>query len=285
MSGYTKLFSSILASTIWREDKDTRIVWITLLAMADKNGIAEGSIPGLADFARLSVDETRKALIKLESPDPDSRTQVDEGRRIRTIEGGWLLVNHAKYRQKLNEDERREYKRLKQAQYRAAGTKPEDDDEDDCGQPLTGVDNGGTLGTMLPNVTQPEASPDPDTKAESKTRTQPQPCPAIATGPHRSHAFCSIACVPSFLHQEFRAGLNRENQDSADDELRQGYRQHIAAWPAGKATGDAIAFWRAWYREKYAPPVPVFGKGKTAGNQQALEQFLEMNRRQANGVE
>jgi hypothetical protein len=37
-------------------------------------------------------------------------------------------------------------------------------------------------------------------------------------------------------------------------------------------------FWRTWYREKYAPPKPAFGAGKTAGNQKALEQFIEMNR-------
>jgi hypothetical protein len=165
MSGYTKLFSSILASTVWREDKDTRIVWITLLAMADRNGMAEGSIPGLADFARLSVDETRKALIKLESPDPDSRTQVDEGRRIRTVDGGWLLVNHAKYRAKMNEDDRREYKRVKQAQYRA-----EDDagPVDTSGQVLTGVDNGGQPLTVLPNVTQAEAEATPSPKAKAE---------------------------------------------------------------------------------------------------------------------
>ena len=43
MPGYTKLFNSILASTIWRADDKTRIVWITLLAMADKHGIVEAS--------------------------------------------------------------------------------------------------------------------------------------------------------------------------------------------------------------------------------------------------
>ena len=65
MTGYTKLFNSILASTIWREDLETRVVFITMLAMADKNGIVEGSVPGLADFARVSVTGTRAAIEKL----------------------------------------------------------------------------------------------------------------------------------------------------------------------------------------------------------------------------
>ena len=118
MAGYTKLFNSILASTIWREDDKTRIVWITLLAMADRYGIAEGSVPGLADFARVSVEDCRAALVKLAAPDEDSRSQEFEGRRIEAVEGGWRLLNHEKYRQKLSADERREYLKLKQREYR-----------------------------------------------------------------------------------------------------------------------------------------------------------------------
>lgn len=52
MSGYTKLFSSIIDSTIWRESKETKIVWITMLAKADRYGVVEASLPGLADAAK-----------------------------------------------------------------------------------------------------------------------------------------------------------------------------------------------------------------------------------------
>lgn len=143
MSGYTKLFSSILASTIWREDDKTRIVWITLLAMADKNGIAEGSVPGLADFARVSVEDCRAAIGKLSSPDIDSRTPDFDGRRIKAVDGGWQLLNHAKYRAKLNADERREYLRQKQAEFRAK-KKP----ETSCQQVSTMVNNGQQVSTL-----------------------------------------------------------------------------------------------------------------------------------------
>lgn len=118
MSGYTKLFNSILASTIWREDDKVRIVWITLLAMADKNGVAEGSVPGLADMARVSIDDCKRALQALMAPDEYSRTSSYEGRRIRQVDGGWQLLNHGKYRNKMNADERREYNRKKQAEWR-----------------------------------------------------------------------------------------------------------------------------------------------------------------------
>jgi hypothetical protein len=44
-------------------------------------------------------------------PDPDSRTKDFEGRRIDTIEGGWLLLNHSKYRAIQSDEALRESKR------------------------------------------------------------------------------------------------------------------------------------------------------------------------------
>jgi hypothetical protein len=97
-SGYTKLFGSIVASTIWREDDKTRIVWITLLALSDKDGYVAGSIPGLADLARVSIVECEQALEKLQQPDKYSRSPEHDGRRIEVVEGGWFILNRAKYR-------------------------------------------------------------------------------------------------------------------------------------------------------------------------------------------
>jgi len=98
MPNYTKLFNSIITSTIWSEDDKTRIVWITMLALADQNGEVQGSVPGLARLAGVSVNDVESALDKFLSPDPYSRTPDFEGRRICKIDGGWELLNHAKYR-------------------------------------------------------------------------------------------------------------------------------------------------------------------------------------------
>jgi hypothetical protein len=119
MTGYTKLFGSIIASTIWRESKETKIVWITMLAMAKKDGIVEASIPGLAVLAGVTTQECERAINTLLSPDPYSRSKEHEGRRIATVEGGWHILNHAKYRAKMGADQRREYLRLKKAESRA----------------------------------------------------------------------------------------------------------------------------------------------------------------------
>jgi hypothetical protein len=118
MTGYTKLFNSIVTSTIWSEDDKTRIVWITMLAIADKNGEVQGSVPGLARIAGVSVDDCRVAIAKFLSPDPDSRTKDDEGRRIEEIDGGWSLLNHQKYREMASKDELREAEAKRKARYR-----------------------------------------------------------------------------------------------------------------------------------------------------------------------
>jgi hypothetical protein len=115
---FTKLFSSLTESTIWREKNHIRIVWITMMAMADKHGRVWGSIPGLAARAKLPVAQCAEALEKFMAPDPYSRTKVLEGRRIEEIDGGWRLINHAKYRELRDLDERRIYKTVKQKEYR-----------------------------------------------------------------------------------------------------------------------------------------------------------------------
>lgn len=101
---FTKLFSSITDSSVWQESNETRLVWITMLAMADPVGRIHAAIPGLAHRARVSVKETELAIEVFLSPDPYSRTEDNEGRRIEKIQGGWRLLNYQVYRE-LRDDE------------------------------------------------------------------------------------------------------------------------------------------------------------------------------------
>ena len=80
------------------EDDKTRILWITLLAMADQHGEVYSSIPGLARVSGMTVAQAVASLDKLLAPDPYSRTPDYEGRRIAPIDGGWEILNHGKYR-------------------------------------------------------------------------------------------------------------------------------------------------------------------------------------------
>jgi hypothetical protein len=88
-------------------------MWITMLAMADRQGRVFGSIPGLANRARVTVEEAEKAIERFKSPDKYSRTYTEEceGRRIEDIDGGWRLLNHAKYRALQDDETLKEAKR------------------------------------------------------------------------------------------------------------------------------------------------------------------------------
>lgn len=108
---FTKLFSSITASTIWAARDQTRIVWITMLAMADQHGRVWASIPGLANIARVPIEACETALEELMCPDKYSRTKDHDGRRVEPIDGGWRLLNHAKYRAIRDEESIKESKR------------------------------------------------------------------------------------------------------------------------------------------------------------------------------
>ncbi len=117
---FTKLFSSITESTIWGEDHTTRIVWITMLAMADRKGRVWGSIPGLANRARVDLPLVEVALKKFQEKDFYSRTTDHEGRRIQAIDGGWVLLNHSKYRAVRDEEVAKEKAALRVAKHRAS---------------------------------------------------------------------------------------------------------------------------------------------------------------------
>lgn len=119
MAGFTKLFSSIVFSTVWREEMHVKVVWITMLAMANRNGEVLASIPGLADAARVSLQQCEEALALFAAPDTYSRTKEHEGRRIKEIDGGWFLYNYGKHRAVRDADERRMQTREAVQRYRA----------------------------------------------------------------------------------------------------------------------------------------------------------------------
>ncbi len=117
MNGFALLWGKILHSSIWiNESKETRLVWITMLAMKNSKGEIFSSTVGLADAAKVSKDECLMALKVFLSPDADDTSGVDEGRRIRIIPGGWQIVNHDLYR--FSTEAKREFWRTSKAEQR-----------------------------------------------------------------------------------------------------------------------------------------------------------------------
>lgn len=116
--GYTKLFSSILDSTVWGLSKEARLLWITILCKQNRDHVVDIPIPGLARCAQLTLDETEKGLAELMRPDSYSKTPDHEGRRILKVPEGWFVVNGKKYRDMLKKEERKAYKASKEKERR-----------------------------------------------------------------------------------------------------------------------------------------------------------------------
>ena len=165
--GYTKLFSSIVTSTIWVESDRTRIVWITMLAMADRNGEIQASIPGLARLAGVPIPDCEEALAKFIAPDPYSRTPDDEGRRVEKIEGGWALLNHAKYREMASRDDSKAANTERQRRHR---------EKEKRNAPVTPCNATVTLGNAKVTPTLHIAEAEAEAEAEARnTHTAPVP--------------------------------------------------------------------------------------------------------------
>lgn len=119
MAGYTKLFSKILNSSIWSEDNETRILWVTMLAMCDQHGFVEAAPNALAHQARISMDAFSKSICILESPDEYSSSSEYEGRRVSKCDGGWVVLNYEKYRSKVLNTKENEQARERMRRHRA----------------------------------------------------------------------------------------------------------------------------------------------------------------------
>jgi hypothetical protein len=109
--GFVKLYASILDSSVWSYDKDTRIVWITLLAMADAGGIVHAAIPGIAHRANISIEATEKAMKIFQEPDPYSRSENFDGRRVGKDGRDWIILNFDEHRKRQQEEDEKERKR------------------------------------------------------------------------------------------------------------------------------------------------------------------------------
>lgn len=118
MTGWTPLFQQIIGSSVWSAPNHVRIAWVTMLAVADKNGICALTVGGLSALARISREDAENAFDVLSSPDADTLTQANEGRRIERVPGGWRLLNWEAYREKAKRAIIQEHNRDAQARWR-----------------------------------------------------------------------------------------------------------------------------------------------------------------------
>lgn len=130
---YVKLWASITDSSIWSQPAEERIVWVTMLTMADEHGFVGASVDGLARRANVTIEAAKSALAKFMSPDDTSRNKENEGRRIMEVPRGWHILNHAYFRDLKDREARKLYETMRKREQRARAR----------GTVLVGVGHGG----------------------------------------------------------------------------------------------------------------------------------------------
>lgn len=153
---FTKLFKSILRSTLWVQNPmHVKVTWVAMLAMADQEGIVWSSIPGLAKEAGVSIEEAEEALKVFLSPDKYSRTPDHEGRRIEVVKGGWRLLNYETKRKEFDDDLYREQKRDYMRRHR---------ESQKVGHGEQHVPESGNVDSLSLSPSESRSDPDPDSE-------------------------------------------------------------------------------------------------------------------------
>jgi len=121
---YGKIFESIYDSSL-AEDYLTRLVFMDMIVLADKDGLVDMTLWALCRRTNIPQEIIEDAIVKLESPDPNSRSTTKDGRRIERLnEGrswGWRIVNYHHYRQKGSTEEKRHQARIRKQRQRLRG--------------------------------------------------------------------------------------------------------------------------------------------------------------------
>lgn len=97
---FVKLDCGIIHSSLWAESSDTKVCWITLLLLADATGFVRAAASAIAREAGIPADVARQSLELFASPDDESRTPDNQGKRIEKVDGGYRVLNYEKYRER-----------------------------------------------------------------------------------------------------------------------------------------------------------------------------------------
>lgn len=103
MAGYTPVFDSVFKGSLYGKWPDTA-AWICMLALADWRGHIDITPEAIAGMTGMPLPELMGCIERFCQPDPRSRSQAEEGRKLVPIDvnrdWGWRVVNIQKYREK-----------------------------------------------------------------------------------------------------------------------------------------------------------------------------------------
>lgn len=98
---YGKLFSSMYDGTL-AEDWRALVTFQQMIILCDADGIIDMTPEAITRRTGIPIEHIKTGIDILQNPDPHSRTNEDDGRRIMLIDEhkpwGWYIVNHKKYK-------------------------------------------------------------------------------------------------------------------------------------------------------------------------------------------
>ncbi len=119
---FAKVFGQIFDSSV-AEDYLVRLVFEDFLVLADKLGVVDMTPQAVSRRTNVPLEIVQRGILVLSSPDPESRSQGEEGRRLIPIDShrswGWQIVNYEHYRNLRDEEARRAYFRDAKREYRS----------------------------------------------------------------------------------------------------------------------------------------------------------------------
>ena len=125
---YAKIFAQIYDGTLCTNHPwEALVTFQQFLILADQEGTVDMTARAISRRTGIPIEIIDKGIAELLLPDPESRTQDEEGRRlVPLVEGrdwGWRVVNYTIYRSLKREDDRREYHRQYWAEKRSPKAK------------------------------------------------------------------------------------------------------------------------------------------------------------------
>jgi hypothetical protein len=92
---------STLYQPLWQRPTAVRVLWMTLLFLADDDGFIDASLPALAKYSGLTLDQVRESLDVLLGPEPYADDlRAYQGRQISEVDRGWRLNAHERFRRR-----------------------------------------------------------------------------------------------------------------------------------------------------------------------------------------
>lgn len=115
---WAPIWNGLVDSSIWEEPDHVFRVFMAMMSLKDADHIVRMDGYKLARRIHLPLEQVTDALKVLESPDTRRPDQEFDGRRVRKVEEGWLVLNGEKYRAMVQLEMRRATNRRAQAAYR-----------------------------------------------------------------------------------------------------------------------------------------------------------------------